>query len=111
MESNARRIQKLCFVTVGATTGFDALILASLSLDFLAVLQQHRYTNLRLQYGLQGKPLLDRFLAEHKSADGKINGIVIDGFDVDKRGLLPQFDEVKGRADDLPGIVISHAGD
>ncbi|KAK4945515.1 N-acetylglucosaminyldiphosphodolichol N-acetylglucosaminyltransferase catalytic subunit alg13, partial [Elasticomyces elasticus] len=62
--------QKLCFVTIGATAAFDLLITSVLSRDFLAALQSHQYTDVLIQYGIDGEAAYEARLREVEEAAG-----------------------------------------
>ncbi|KAK4908320.1 N-acetylglucosaminyldiphosphodolichol N-acetylglucosaminyltransferase catalytic subunit alg13, partial [Elasticomyces elasticus] len=62
--------QKLCFVTIGATAAFDSLIASVLSRDFLAALRAHQYTDVLIQYGIDGEAAYEARLREVEEAAG-----------------------------------------
>jgi len=66
------RISKTCFVAVGATTTFPALIQSVISSSFLTELNKLRYTNLIIQYGEKGDGIfqdcIDNVMIEEKKA-------------------------------------------
>ncbi|MCJ1391248.1 N-acetylglucosaminyldiphosphodolichol N-acetylglucosaminyltransferase catalytic subunit alg13 [Xylographa bjoerkii] len=96
--------QKLCFLTVGATAPFDALITAALSPPFLAALRAASYTDLLLQHGSS------RVFNEHSAAEaGKEHGITIRGFEFNREGLGREMRAAKGQGG-VEGCVVSHAG-
>ncbi|KAL8974163.1 MAG: hypothetical protein Q9197_001608 [Variospora fuerteventurae] len=97
-------VQKICFVTIGATASFDQLLQAVLSGEFFQALEALKYTHLLLQYGKNGK----RFLEEL----GNINrhGIEISGFDFNTKGLGQEMWSTKAAKDRAEGVVVSHAG-
>lgn len=97
---------KVCFVTVGATASFDALIKATLSPPFLEVLKTHDYTHLRLQHGKDGQKMLE----ESVSANSRTQNLKISGFDFNKQGLGSEMRAAKGEDNRLEGVVVSHAG-
>ena len=102
--------RKVCFVTIGATASFNALLEAVLAQTFLEALHNLGYTDLQLQYGLEGPSILKKRFGEEKSMsafDGKLN---IGGFDFNKQGLGQEMRAAKGENGDLGGVVISHAG-
>ncbi|KAL6721381.1 N-acetylglucosaminyldiphosphodolichol N-acetylglucosaminyltransferase catalytic subunit alg13 [Lecanora helva] len=100
--------QKVCFVTIGATASFNALIEAMLSQTFLTTLKQHGYTELRLQHGLEGGALLKSF---HASRTAEETPLKITGFDFNKKGLGAEMLAAKGsNGGSSEGVVISHAG-
>lgn len=118
--SNDRSACKLCFVTVGATANFDALIRASASPVFLQALAKHGYTDLLLQYGKDGDKLLEQLIPRDLAgqADGSddvfrvANGIRIAGFDFKSEGLGAEMLAARGSSLGFQreGVVISHAG-
>ena len=99
--------ERFCFVTVGATAAFDALIRAVLDPAFLLALAKDGYTNLLIQFGKDGKELFVD-LAEAAGRAGT-SGVKVQGFD-----LSPQLREVMrvatGVAGRREGVVICHAG-
>lgn len=102
----AVKVRKICFVTIGATAAFDALIRAALSPLFLEALHSHSYTDLRLQYGKDGATILDDF----KARNGVTHGLNISGFAFNKQGLGVEMRAAKGGPNGEEGVVISHAG-
>ena len=105
MSSNIKT-KKVCFVTIGATAGFNALIQATLSAAFLEALKASGYTDLRLQYGKDGEKFLKTYQA---SIEGDA-GIKVSGFDFNKEGLGWEMRACKGEDGETEGVVISHAG-
>lgn len=101
--------RKICFVTIGATAAFDSLIRATLSPTFLEVLKQHRYTDLCIQHGEDGRTILQES-AKHYTQNGEHHGIKISGFAFNKRGLGAEMRAAKGHNNSDEGVVISHAG-
>ncbi|KAK5112719.1 hypothetical protein LTR62_003817 [Meristemomyces frigidus] len=95
---------KTCFVTIGATASFAALVKAVLSTPFLAALKQQGYEELLVQYGEEGKALYDSAVS---TAQG--SGVKISGFGIDKAGLGRYMRQARGK-DGKEGVVISHAG-
>ena len=108
--------KKLCFVTIGATAGFRALIGAVLDLDFFRSLRDAGYTELRVQYGQEAKPTFDDFARAHRDSgsppnEPQIKGVLLTGFDFKNDGLAGDMREAKGGIDaHTEGVVISHAG-
>lgn len=102
--------QKTCFVTIGATASFGALIEAAVSPSFLKVLEAQGYTDLLVQYGEDGKELYEKALQQAKDT-GKVK---VSGFDLDKGGLGRYMRQAKAvgasNKDSNEGVVISHAG-
>ena len=103
------RKKKLCFVTIGATANFDALIRATLSETFLQALQHHRYTDLLLQYGNDDSGMHKAKISECAKVLGK-DKLNVTGFGFNKQGLGQEMRQAKGDANSLEGVVISHAG-
>lgn len=104
------RLQKVCFVTVGATASFDSLIKATLSPPFLEALKTHGYTHLRLQHGKDGQKMLDEFRGINHAADRGEQDLRISGFDFNKHGLGSEMRDAKGEGNRVEGVVVSHAG-
>lgn len=102
--------KKLCFVTIGATASFDSLIAASLSQDFLRTLRDAAYTDLVLQYGNEGQKIFEDFVIKHRLDSTERQGLNINGFCFNKRGLGWEMKEAKGGEGAQEGVVISHAG-
>ena len=102
--------RKVCFVTIGATASFNALLEGVLSVTFLEALHTFEYTDLLLQYGLEGSSILEKWFGDEEQTsalNGKIN---VSGFDFNKQGLGQEMRAAKGENGDLQGVVISHAG-
>ena len=109
MNTDSPRPEKLCFVTIGATAGFDALIAAALSPPFLQALTRAGYTNLLLQYGSgTGASIFNAFLAKH--GDTETDRINVDGFGFKATGLAADMKAAVGGHGKVEGVVISHAG-
>lgn len=109
--------RKVCFVTVGATASFEALIHAILSAPFFQALASHAYTDLIIQYGSGGEPLFDTLYSALKQNANDLPEIAVSSFALDERGLAPYMLLAKtggdgdGDGDDgVSGVVISHAG-
>lgn len=102
--------QKTCFVTVGATASFTALIEAALKPDFTKALEAQGYTDLLIQYGQGGKAIYDKAVQQSKGT----SKLKISGFDLDKSGLGRYMRQAKAvgasNKDASEGVVISHAG-
>ncbi|KAL9585579.1 MAG: hypothetical protein Q9212_001439 [Teloschistes hypoglaucus] len=77
-------VQRVCFVTIGATAAFDKLLKAVLTPVFLQALQALNYTTLSLQYGKNGAKILEDC---DVSANSNSYGIEITGFDFNRKGL------------------------
>ncbi|KAI7233153.1 hypothetical protein KC330_g5507 [Hortaea werneckii] len=100
---------KTCFVTIGATASFAALIRSALSSDTLSALGKLGYTDLVVQYGQDGKELFDGAMQQVKTA-GRSN-VNVTGFDLDKAGLGKYMRQAKGGSrGGQEGVVVSHAG-
>ena len=102
--------KRVCFVTIGATASFNALLEAVLTQTFLQALQTLGYTDLLVQHGLEGGSIFREFLNGDRDAtlpNGRLN---ISGFDFNKQGLGQEMRAAKGENGDLEGVVISHAG-
>lgn len=106
MNSQDNKPKKVCFVTIGATAGFDALIQVALSPAFLEALKASGYTDLRLQYGKDG----EKYLNDYIESSGGDSSIKISGFDFNKEGLGWEMRACKGEDGGAVGVVISHAG-
>ena len=104
------RPRKLCFVTIGATAAFDALIRAALSPSFLEALKISGYTDLRLQHGKDGRLILEEFYKSSGTTSEEEDGITISAFDFNKQGLGSEMRAAKGEDSTTEGVVISHAG-
>ena len=103
---------KLCFVTVGATASFKPLLCSVLDDGFLSTLHELGYTDLLVQYGLDGRQVFQNFVTEHPSGSDAAHGVRVNGFDFKKTGLvhdmrLSKEDPSENRS---WGVVISHAG-
>ena len=104
---NLGMVQKVCFVTIGATAAFDQLLKAVLSSQFVQALQSLGYTSLRLQYGKNGQNILADLETQ---SDASKHGVEITGFDFNTKGLGQEMWCTKAGEDRVEGIVISHAG-
>lgn len=102
--------KKLCFVTIGATASFDALINAALSTAFLEALRAENYTDLLLQHGSEGGTILREYQSSLRDASAVDHRLKIDGFDFNKQGLGEEMRAAKGGDGGVEGLVISHAG-
>merc|ERR1712072_1482889 len=74
-----------CFVTIGATASFAALIRSALSSHTLSALGKLGYTDLVVQYGQDGQELFDSAMQQVKTAASS-SQVNITGFDLDKAG-------------------------
>lgn len=104
MASQGQKPEKLCFVTIGATAAFDALIESVLSAAVLQTLSKAGFKKVLVQYGKDGRSLYESLSGPH--ADSKELGLQFEGFDFDSEGLYPYM--VSAR--ESGGVVISHAG-
>lgn len=109
----ARR--RTCFVTIGATATFNALIAEVLSPAFLDILRQSGYTNLLLQYG-KGASIYETFTERNPPGSNARHGITIEGFGFNPQGLGQEMRLAKGASHKKTqteweeGVVVSHAG-
>ena len=103
-------VQKICFVTIGATAAFNQLLQAVLDSRFLQALSESGYTNLHLQYGKNGREILKAFELAVALGKQRRYGIEITGFDFNKQGLGQEMRTVKAGDCREEGVVISHAG-
>lgn len=100
---------KTCFVTIGATASFSALVEAVLSPPFLVALKTHGYSDLLVQYGADGKELFASCVTA-TAAVQKDAGVAVSGFDLDRAGLKRYMLHTKAAGGATEGVVISHAG-
>lgn len=103
-------VQKVCFVTIGATAAFDQLLKAVLTSQFLQALQALGYTSLRLQYGKNGQKIVDESRIVDDLGQVTKYGIKVSGFDFDTKGLGQEMWVTKAAEERAEGVVISHAG-
>jgi len=97
---------KTCFVTIGATASFPALVKAVLSAQFLSALQSQGYTELLVQYGQDGGKELYESSMQQAKATVQSSGVKVSGFELDKAGLGKYMRQARQGG----GVVISHAG-
>ncbi|KAI7760071.1 hypothetical protein LZL87_007364 [Fusarium oxysporum] len=102
------RLDRVCLVTVGATTGFGKLVESVLQPSFWQYMNSQRFTQLRVQCGP------DLAWASKQLADRKDNipsGLCIDLF-ASKKNLMKEEMYLCKDADGKRqlGLVISHAG-
>ncbi|EMT63685.1 UDP-N-acetylglucosamine transferase subunit alg13 [Fusarium odoratissimum] len=102
------RLDRVCLVTVGATTGFGKLVESVLQPSFWQYMNSQRFTQLRVQCGP------DLAWASKQLADRKVNipsGLCIDLF-ASKKNLMKEEMSLCKDADGKRqlGLVISHAG-
>lgn len=105
-------LRKLCFVTVGATAPFPALLHAVLHPTFLRALVAHQYTDLLLQYGRGGEIILQNTYPATPDGRRRPLGLHLAGFDFRDDGLAEEYRATKGmvRGYQTEGLVVSHAG-
>ncbi|KAJ5349770.1 hypothetical protein N7541_007497 [Penicillium brevicompactum] len=98
---------KLCFVTVGATASFEALLEQVLTSEFLETLADRDYTHLLLQYGKDGEKIYNNFLQSGVSH----HGLTLGGFDF-KPSIEPEMvmTTEREKPPQERGLVICHAG-
>ncbi|EEQ83644.1 hypothetical protein RJZ56_006624 [Blastomyces dermatitidis] len=103
---------KLCFVTVGATAPFNALVQEVLEAPFLEALKANNYTDLRIQYGQMGAAAFQECKQRSGSMVKEKYGLNLTGFDFNLTGLKSEMLAVKadGSANKAEGLVVSHAG-
>lgn len=110
---------KVCFVTVGATAPFDALIKAIFEPKFIQALHDADYTLLRVQHGHEGQDgVFQRLVGQAKVLDiCESCKIDVSGFGFNRDGLDGELRGAKGigprgarQEDMIEGAVISHAG-
>ncbi|KZF19589.1 glycosyltransferase family 1 protein [Xylona heveae TC161] len=102
--------KKLCFVTIGATASFDALISAVLTPEFFDALREANYTHLLVQYGKEGQLIFNKYMSQRAEQLSARNNIVVQGFGFNKNGLAQEMRSAKGNKGETEGVVISHAG-
>jgi beta-1,4-N-acetylglucosaminyltransferase len=113
MSSADPRPEKLCFVTVGATASFNALVKEVLDSKFLEALHANNYTDVMIQYGEHGKEIFREFSATYGRAVLENYGLLVTGFDFNLEGLKQEIMTVKADREmsRAEGVVISHAGE
>jgi beta-1,4-N-acetylglucosaminyltransferase len=100
-------IEKICFVTVGATASFNELVEATLQPSFLKALSRQAYTKIIIQYGKSGSTFFNTCLSKAGNTGA---GIIVEGFDFksgDFREALRDIAAGDGRQE---GLLIAHAG-
>lgn len=104
--------EKICFVTVGATASFNALVSEVLSTDFLVALRLNQYTKLLIQYGQHGRSCFDQFMKENEAILKPRYGLEVAGFDFNIEGLTNEMLSTRAspQKNRVEGLVISHAG-
>lgn len=105
------RPRKVCFVTIGATASFQALIRATVSSTFCHSLEQNDYTDLIVQYGADGDALFQSLL-QIIASSGQGARVNVSGFGLDTNGLAQYMNLAKTGGGDggVEGLVVSHAG-
>ncbi|KAG9632819.1 glycosyltransferase family 1 protein, partial [Aureobasidium melanogenum] len=106
------RPRKVCFVTIGATASFSALIRATVSPSFCHSLEQNHYTDLIVQYGADGDSLFQSLVQDVDANNNQHTAINVSGFGLDTSGLGQYMKLAKTGGDDggIEGLVVSHAG-
>ncbi|OAX83656.1 hypothetical protein ACJ72_01969, partial [Emergomyces africanus] len=109
---SSKRARKLCFVTVGATAPFNALVLEVLGEPFLEALRINNYTDLRIQHGQMGESTFQEFKLQNGTMAKEKYGLDITGFDFNLAGLKNEMLDVKADVDanKAEGFIVSHAG-
>ncbi|KAH0564968.1 hypothetical protein GP486_001645 [Trichoglossum hirsutum] len=102
--------RKLCFVTVGATASFNSLISTVLSRPTLKALQEAGYTDLRLQFGRDGRAVFDDFILSNEDGSEERCGLSITGFEYNRKGLGQEMRGATAYSGRVGGVVVSHAG-
>ena len=101
---------RTCFVTIGATAGFDSLIRAVLDERFVRALEGYGYKHLMIQYGKDEKGIYRSFADSIHICSRPDDGLTISGFGFNRDGLGQEMKAAKGGKDGSEGVVISHAG-
>lgn len=106
------RPTKLCFITIGATAGFNALVREVLSAPFLSALAANNYTDLLVQHGRHAETLFADWRAMNGLTVEQKYGVHVTGFPYNLDGLAEELKAVKkdGSVSREEGVVISHAG-
>ncbi|KAF2674688.1 hypothetical protein BT63DRAFT_17633 [Microthyrium microscopicum] len=112
---NPPKPQKLCFVTVGATVSFNALIQAVISPAFIQALLNESYTEVRVQYGKDGYEAFVNAVNHVRAMNGDRlpAGLAISGFDlaITARELTKELVKTQSKGQSrAQGACISHAG-
>ncbi|KAF2861311.1 glycosyltransferase family 1 protein [Piedraia hortae CBS 480.64] len=94
---------KTCFVTIGATAQFPALITAATSHQFLSALRDLSYSELMIQFGQEGEAPYDEEIEIYSVTIARLR---VRGFNLDRSGM----EKYMCTARDSGGAVISHAG-
>ncbi|KAH0542345.1 hypothetical protein FGG08_003282 [Glutinoglossum americanum] len=104
------RPRKLCFVTIGATASFNSLISTALDRPFLKALREAGYTDLRLQFGREGRAIFDDFIINNEDGSEERYGLNITGFEYNRKGLGQEMRGATAYKGGVEGVVVSHAG-
>ncbi|TAQ90162.1 hypothetical protein B7494_g1458 [Chlorociboria aeruginascens] len=100
------KMEKECFVTVGATADFPDLVAGVLSADMIEALGEEGYTRLTMQVGRS----YEYYLNLQKTAL-QLPSLKITAFAFNKKGLGEEMLSVKAvEGKSHEGVVISHAG-
>lgn len=101
-------MEKVCFITTGATAEFRELIEAVLTPECMKLFKQESFTTLNFQCGETFKNFEQLKLKRLQPAD--IEGLNINAFDF-KQGLTEDMRKCQAEAGvRLQGLVILHAG-
>jgi beta-1,4-N-acetylglucosaminyltransferase len=105
MDSNQKQpLHKECFVTIGATAGFEDLLLAAVSKEVLEILAELNFTDLTIQCGN-----MNDYFTKIKPRDNKAIRIMNFGFK--GQGLENEMRRCQSRKGvSEEGLVICHAG-
>ena len=108
----SRQLRRECFVTVGATASFRALIDEVTSNAFLEILSSFGYSHLTIQCGPDLQYVRDCKLSEDKLKELQTElKLEITLFDFNAYGLGEEMKGCKMRPQEsTEGVVISHAG-
>jgi len=104
----AGRGGRTCLVTVGATASFRALLLEVSTPQFLRMLQQNGYSEIRVQTGWEDWEWFTEHIRQLAPED--MHGMVMEAFPITdkmKDQILSTRGKVEGR---LAGCVIGHCG-
>lgn len=105
--------RKVCFVTIGATAPFDALLSNVLAQPFLDTLKTHGYTTLLIQYGKEGQAIFDAFTKINSPGSPGRCDLDIKGFGFKNEGLVQEMRSTKANPSQnvVEGMILSHAGE
>lgn len=105
--------RKVCFVTIGATAPFDALLSNVLDQTFLEALKIHGYTALLIQYGKEGQAIFDSFTKINPPGSPGRCDLDIKGFGFKSEGLVQEMRSTKANPSKnvVEGMILSHAGE